>query len=214
MKKLFLIPALLFVFTGSNAQDSKAKAILDGVCLQTKSYATIEIEFTYIMENKKQKVKETKTGTACMKGDKYWLSFAGQKIISDGKTVWTYIKDANEVQINNVNPNDDEAMSPNKLLTSYDKNFTPKFVKEEQRGASFIQILDLTPIKGRSYYKIRVEIDKAKKQIVSSIVYDKNGTSTYTYIVNKFTTNKQFADSKFTFRTADYPGVEVIDLRD
>jgi outer membrane lipoprotein-sorting protein len=60
---------------------------------------------------------------------------------------------------------------------------------------------------------MRVEIDKAKKQIVNSIVYDKNGSSVYTYSVTKFVTNKPIADTKFTFNAKDHPGVEVIDLR-
>lgn len=213
MKKLIFILPFLFLAAKAFPQDAKAKGILDAVALQTKSYSSIEIEFTYTMENKKSGIKEVKKGTACMKGEKYWVSFAGQTIISDGKTQWTYIKDNNEVQINTVDPNDDQSMNPSKLLTSYNKSFTPKFIKEEVRGAKTIQILDLTPLKGRSYYKIRVEIDKSAKQIVNSIVYDKNGTSTYTYSVVKFTPNKAILDTKFTFRASDYPGVEVIDLR-
>lgn len=214
MKKLlFILPALL-LFGKAEAQDNtKAKQILDGVCQQTKSYSTIEIEFTYTMQNTKANVKETKSGTACMKGDKFWVSFAGQVIICDGKTQWTYIKANNEVQITSVSPDDDESMNPSKLLTGYDKSFTPKFIKEETRSGKVIQILDLTPLKARSYFKIRVEIDKTQKQIVNSIVYDKNGTTTYTYTVLKNTPNKAIADTKFTFRAADYPGVEIIDLR-
>lgn len=213
MKKLFLLIPALFFAVQAFPQDAKAKTILDAVALQTKSYSTIEIEFSYTMENKKSAIKETKKGTACMKGEKYWMSFAGQTIISDGKTQWTYIKDNNEVQINTVNPNDDQSMNPSKLLTSYDKSFTPKFIKEEVKNGKTYQLLDLTPIKGRSYFKIRVEIDKAAKQIAKSIVYDKNGTSTYTYVVIKLTPNKPIADTKFTFRASDYPGVDVIDLR-
>jgi outer membrane lipoprotein-sorting protein len=213
MKKLFLFLPFLLLFARAEAQDAKAKSILDGVCQQTKTYSTIEIEFTYNMSNSKTGVNETKKGTASMKGSKYWLSFAGQTIISDGVTQWTYIKDNNEVQINTVDPNDDQSMNPSKLLTSYDKSFTPKFVKEEVRSGKTYQILDLTPLKGRSYFKIRVEIDKAVKQISKSIVYDKNGSSTYTYSVVKFTPNKVIPDTKFTFRAADYPGVDIIDLR-
>lgn len=213
MKKLLLLIPVLFFSVKAFPQDAKAKSILDAVALQTKSYSTIEIEFTYNMENKKSGINETKKGTACMKGEKYWMNFAGQTIFCDGKTQWTYIKDNNEVQINTVNPNDDQSMNPSKLLTSYDKSFTPKFIKEESKNGKIYQILDLTPLKGRSYYKIRVEIDKAAKQIAKSIVYDKNGTSTYTYTVVKFTPNKAILDTKFTFRAADYPGVDVIDLR-
>jgi outer membrane lipoprotein-sorting protein len=117
------------------------------------------------------------------------------------------------VQVNTVDPNNDESMNPSKLLTSYDKSFTPKFIKEEVRGTKTLQILDLTPLKGRSYFKIRVEIDKTQKQIVNSIVYDKNGATTYTYSVIKFTPNKATPDTKFTFNAKEYPGVEVIDMR-
>lgn len=212
MKQIsFAIIALLWIAT-SNAQD-KSKAILDNVLAQTKSYSTIEITFNYVMENKSKKIKETKTGLASMKGDKYWLDFGGQQIISDGKTVWTYIKDNNEVQINNNDPNDDQSLNPAKLLTSYNKSFTPKFIKEETRGADIYQIIDLTPLKTRSYYKMRLEIDKAKKQIVNSIVYDKNGSTVYTYSVTKFVTNKTILDTKFVFKTSDHPGIEIIDLR-
>lgn len=213
-KLLFIVPIFLLPLLNVKAQDnSKAKAILDGVCQQTKSYTTIEIEFTYTMENKKKNMKEAKKGTACMKGEKYWLSFAGQNIISDGKTMWTYITESNEVQINNVNPNDDQSLNPSKLLTAYDKSFTPKFIKEEVRTGKTLQILDLTPLKARSYFKIRVEIDKVKKQIANSIVYDKDGATTYTYSVLKFTTNKAIPDTKFTFKVSDHPGCEVVDLR-
>jgi len=215
MKKLILM--LLVLTTVSlkiSAQDNaKAKAILDGVCAQTKQYTSIDIAFSYKMENKTKKINETKTGVATMKGDKFWLEFSGQQIMSDGKTVWTYIKDNNEVQINTNNPNDDQALNPAKLLTGYDKSFTPKFIKEETRGAVIFQIIDLTPLKARSYYKMRVEIDKAKKQIVNAIIYDKNGSTVYTYTVTKFVTNKVVPDTKFTFKNADHPGVEVIDLR-
>jgi len=214
MKKIILSVSVILIALNLNAQDNtKAKAILDAVSLQTKSYTSIDIAFSYIMENKSKKIKETKTGVASMKGDKFWLDFSGQQIMSDGKTVWTYIKDNNEVQINSNDPNDDQALNPAKLLTSYNKSFTPKFIKEETRGAVIFQIIDLTPLKARSYSKMRVEIDKAKKQIVNSIVYDKNGTTVYTYSVTKFVTNKAIADTKFTFNAKDHPGVEVIDLR-
>lgn len=214
MKKLILLISILFLAPYVYSQDnSNAKTILDAVSKQTKSYTSIEISFSYTMENKAKKLKEVKTGSAVLKGDKYYLNFSGQEVFCDGKTIWTYIKDNNEVQINNVNANDEQAFNPSQLLTDYSKKFTPKFIKEETRGAVIYQIIDLTPLKARSYIKIRLEIDKAKKQIANSIVYDKNGSTTYTYAITKFVTNKTFADSKFIFKKSDHPGVEEVDLR-
>ena len=39
-----------------------------------------------------------------MKGNKYVVQITGQEIYSDGKTIWTYDKSANEVTITKVDP--------------------------------------------------------------------------------------------------------------
>lgn len=214
MKKIIFTALLISSALALNAQDnSKAKAILDGVSQQTKSYTNIDITFTFTIENTKKKTKDTKTGIACMKGEKYWMEFSEQEIICDGQSVWTYIKDNKEVQINVNDPDNDQTLNPVKLLTDYNKNYTPKFIKEESRGSKIFQILDLTPIKAKKFYKVRLEIDKQLKQLVNAIIYDKNGVSVYTYSITKFVTNKTFPDSKFIFKASDHPGVEVIDLR-
>ena len=86
------------------------------------------------------------------------------------------------------------------------------YIKDEVQGGKTIAIIDMTPIKAKSYYKVRLNIDKIAQQITSTIVYDKNG-STYTYTVTKFTSNVPMADALFTFNKANYPGVQVNDMR-
>jgi len=99
-----LITALLLLFTFSlSAQtDTKAQKILNDVSAKTKSYNSIRIEFTYKMENTAQKINDSYKGVLISKGNKYKLTVSGQDVISDGKTVWTYLKDANEVQVNSA----------------------------------------------------------------------------------------------------------------
>jgi len=214
MKKILVTALLISVAVIINAQDNtKAKAILDGVSQQTKSYASIDISFSFTVQNTAKKIKDTKTGFASMKGEKYWSDFAGQEVSCDGITVWTYLKESNEVQINTNDPDNDQALNPISLLNDYSKSYSPKFIKEETRGSRIFQLLDLTPVKAKSYYKVRLEIDKAAKHIVNAIIYDKNGVNTYTYCITKFVTNKTIPESKFTFKASDHPGVEVIDLR-
>lgn len=212
----FFFGCILLLFLSSkqaNAQaDAKAKAILDGVTAQTKSYQTIRIEFSYVLENKKQNIKETLSGVAILKGDKYHLKFMGQTIFCDGKKRWVFNEDANEVQVYTVNPNDDEN-SPAQLLTSYDKSYEPKFIKEAVENGVIIQTIDLKPLKAKKFYKIRIRIDKTKKQIVSSVIYDKDSYTTYTYTVKKFEPNVKVLDSQFVFDKSKYPGVEIIDMQ-
>ena len=187
--------------------DKKAQTILNDLSATTKSYKSIRIEFTYKMENAAKKINESYKGVLISKGDKYKLTFSGQEVICDSKTVWTYLKDANEVQINSVNT-DDDSFTPTKLLSSYNKDYRPKLIKE----TSQIQTIELVPIKKKNFTKVRATIDRTKKMINTISIYDKNG-SIYSYIVNKMDVNQPFTDSMFTFKAASHPGVDEIDMR-
>ncbi len=205
----------MFVINISNAQvvDKKANEILDKLSAKMKTFVNYKIEFVYTLENKTEKIKQSKIGSAIIKGDKYSLNVSGQRIISDGKTVWTYIPDAEEVQINNVNPNDDNALNPTKLLSTYSKNYRAKLIKEVKQSGILTQIIDLVPVNGgKAYYKVRLNIDKTKLQIISTEIYNKNG-STFMYQVNKFLSNLKISDNEFVFRASDFPGVEINDMR-
>jgi len=212
MKKLILLTVLIIAAnTGfSQVKDKNADAILESVSTKMKALKTMRIEFTYIMENTAEKIKESKSGSIYIEGDKYRLYIADQLVISDGVTVWTYFKDANEVQINDVDPNDDN--TPMKMLTAYNKNYKAKLIKEMPKGGKTIQVIDLTPNKTQSYFKLRLEIDKLAKTVVNSTIYDKNG-STYTYVVDKLHENPNIHSSRFSFNKADYPGVVITDMR-
>ena len=218
MKKIILsifIAVVLISITKVNAQvvDKKAIAIVDQLAAKMKSYTTLKIDFTYTLENKQNKINQSKKGTIIIKGDKYSLNVSGQRIISDGKTVWTYIPDAKEVQINSVNPNEDEGINLTKLLASYSKNFRPKLIKEEKKAGVNTYIVDLVPIKTKAFYKVRLVIDKDKNQIISTEIYNKN-ESTFKYKVDKFIPNPKAVDTDFTFKKSDYPAnVEINDMR-
>ena len=216
MKRLnFMSLFILVLFMNqsmSQVVDEKANSILDKVSVKMKSYTSMKIEFTYTIDNKAEKIHQSKTGVVTIKGDKYSLTIQKQRIISDGKTVWTYIPDANEVQINNVNTKDDEALNPAKLLATYSKNYRAKLVKELNQGGVMTQIVDLVPIKGKAFFKVRLMVDKTKLQVLSTEIYNKNG-STYAYKVNKFTPNSKVLDAEFSFKASDFPGVEINDMR-
>ncbi len=208
MKKFLLLFSLLLsaaVIFGQT--DKKAKTVLDEVSAKTKAFKTIKIEFTYKMENPGQNISESFSGTLLSKGDSYKLMFSGQEVISDGKTVWTFLKDANEVQINEATK-DDDSFTPTNLLTTYSENFKAKMLQETAK----LYVIELTPVQKKNINKVKVSIDKARKIVSSLTIFDKNG-STYTYTVNKFETDLPYKDTMFTFKASDHPGVEVIDMR-
>jgi outer membrane lipoprotein-sorting protein len=49
-------------------------------------------------------------------------------------------------------------------------------------------------------------------QISSFTMIDKQG-SHFKYVIDSFVTNKEMNNDFFVFKTADYPNVDVIDLR-
>jgi len=134
MKKflLFSVALVLLNLVQAQVDDPKAKKILHNLSEKYKSYNTMKFEFTYTISNPKNKVNESKKGSIYIKGNKYRLYIDNQIIICDGKTVWTYIKDENEVQINNLDTNN--LNTPTKILTAYEKKLSCKVYQGSSRS--------------------------------------------------------------------------------
>lgn len=208
-----MLCCFLHLFTATAQQkDSKAEQILNGVSAKYKGYKSVQADFIIKMEAGNSSTTDQQSGTLYLKGNKYKLILSNQEIISDNNTVWTYLKDANEVQINTFEK-DDNNISPTEIFTIYEKNFLYAFTEEKTIAGKTLQIIDLTPNdKNKPYFKIRLMIDKAAKTIQSAIVFDKNGNR-YTYEIKKFMPDVELSEAFFTFDTKKYPGIEVVDLR-
>lgn len=213
MKFIKITILILTISLGVFAQgDKKAKDILAGVSAKYKSMKSMKADFSYTLENPQAKIKETQSGSILVSGNRYRLNIAGQEVISDGKTTWTYMKEAKEVQVNDVDPNA-EGIKPAEIFTMYEKGFLYKFVDEKTVGGKIQQNIELTPTdKNKEFFKIKLTIDKTSKQIVKSIIYEKSGNR-YTYAIKSFTPNAAITASSFSFDPKKYPGVEVVDLR-
>lgn len=216
MKKI--LGALLIlsgISFGSYAQqDVKAKAILAEVSKKYKSYNIVKADFNFTLESPQNKAKETQQGTLIAKAaaNQYKVMMTDQDIISDGKSQWTYLKKDKEVQVS-VADNNSDALNPAKIFTLYEKGFKYLYTGEQKAGARVYQLIDLSPTDTKkSYFKIRLSIDKAAKQVASVLIFDKNGNK-YTYAVKSFAANAKIPESAFTFDARKYPGVEVVDLR-
>jgi len=213
---LKLLTAVMFITATAvvplivNAQsaEKKANTLLEEVTAKMKAYKTMKLDFTYSMVNKGQKINESFKGTLLSKGEKYKLNISEQQIFCDGKTAWTYQKDANEVQINEVT-GDEDSFTPTKFMTTYGNNYKSKLISDK----GTLQVIEMSPLKGRKKFsKVNLTLDKESKQIKSMQVFDKNG-GVFTYNIEHFTTNQPIADSEFVFKASNYPKVEVVDMR-
>lgn len=224
MKKTILYIALLLTacFKASAQQDAQAKAILNQVSQKYKTYTSIKTDFTFTLDNPQAGDKSTTNGTLIVrpKQNKFKATmYAGgsktaveQEIISDGKTQWTYLKADKEVQVNNAGKADD-ALNPATIFTIYEHGYKYLYTGDQKVGGRVCQVIELSPIDAsKNFFKVRLLIDKAKKQIYSAVIFDKGGAH-YTYTLNTFTPNAPAADALFTWNKAAHPGVELVDLR-
>lgn len=213
MRKIFTLTLTALISLGTFAQeDMKAKAILDKLSAKTKAYKTIKAEFQFTINNKAEGINESQLGKIQIKGEKYFLSIAGQDVISNGKDIYTVLKDAEEVQINSVPDEDEEGfISPNTIFTLYEDGFKYKYVKEDKG----LHIINLYPkeVEDKDFHRIALYINKAKNEISKIKIYGKDGSTT-TYNIKSFIANAVIPDTQFTFNKAEHVNFEIVDLRD
>jgi outer membrane lipoprotein-sorting protein len=192
----------------SQVKDEKAVKLLEEVSQKAKAAKSIKVDFSYSMVNAKAKINEEKSGTLLLSGDKYRMTVTGQTVISNGETIWTYIKETNEVQVNTMEDKDD-AMTPSKLLTSYNANFKSKIIKSTDPAAETVELI---PNASKTFTRAVLSVDKVKKQVKKFTLYDKSG-NVFTYTIKTYATDTPVTPADFNFDVKKYPGVEVIDMR-
>jgi outer membrane lipoprotein carrier protein len=213
MKKPFLAFLLLFFVKMTFAQyDPKALETLDAMSKKYKSIPAFEANISYTLTNDVEKINEEFKGKITVKGDKYRLVLPEQEVINNGTTMWTYLPEAKEVNIDNYDPNSDE-INPSKIYDIYKKNFKYLYLADKTEGGVVCEEIDLVPEKkDAQFFKIKMYINKKDKSIQSWTMFDKSGNR-YKYTLTKFNPNANVADAFFSFDPKKYPGVEVIDLR-
>ena len=214
MRKLITVSVVVLCFaslTATAQNDPKAKAVLDAVSKKVNGLKSMKANFAIHITG--GKVKDSKKGNVSLKGEKYHVLLGGQEIICDTKTVWTYNKEAKEVQVTNYNPSE-QSISPAKLLSgSYEKEYRYNYKGEKKDGAKNCDVVELLPKESSSKVsRIELLVDKAVSMVVSGNIWEKNGNKIQ-YTISNFTPNAPVPDSYFTWVAKDHLGVEVVDLR-
>lgn len=213
MKKAILATFLLGATTSLWAQyDPKALEILEAMSKKYKATPSFEAAFSYTLTNETEKINEEFKGKMMVKGDKYRLTLPEQEVINNGTTVWTYLPDAKEVNIDNFDPNSDD-LNPSKFYEIYKKGYKYLYIEDKTDGGVLCEVVDLVPEKrDAQYFKVRMNIVKKDKSVHSWTMFDKAG-NLYKYSITKFNAAAKMDDTAFTFDPKKYPGVEIIDLR-
>ena len=208
-QKFLLIALLLFFSLSIQAQDKKAKELLDQVTAKVKSYSTIVIDFKYSLNNAKENINQDSKGNVTMKGNQYILNFMGVTKIFDGKKTYTIVPEDEEITISKVNEKDDNAITPSKMLTFFNTGYKYNMdILQNVKGRK-IQYIKLVPTSSKDQRKeVLLGIDIQTKHIYNLIEVGKKGTKT-TLTVNSFKTNQPLSKNQFTFAESKYPNYYI-----
>lgn len=204
MKKLGIV-FLILIGLSVNAQDKRAKDLLDDVTEKIKSYDNIVIDFKYSLNNVKENVNQESKGNVILDGNKYVLNLMGVTKIYDGKKIYTINPEDEEVTISSANDSDSKAITPSKLLTFFNTGYRFDWDDLQDVKGRKIQYIKLDPINPKDQRKeILLGIDIQTKTIYNLIEVSKNGTKT-TLTVNSFKINQPLPQNQFTFVANKYP---------
>lgn len=192
----------------------RAADILDALSEQYAGYDNIKADFRYLIEsrNEDEDFRDEQEGTVWLKDRKFKLELGTQEITSDNETIWTYIKDANEVQVNTFNPDEFE-FHPSEIFSVYKDDYRYIYAGHNVEAGKVYDVVELNPLdRDDIVFKVRLYILKSTGQISQTKVFEKNGL-VYTYDILNTKTNLKLDDDFFTFREDKHPNVKVVDLR-
>lgn len=209
MKELFnfkksIVFALLMLGVIVSAQAQTAKGLLNDVNIKVKGYDNIFIDFKYALSNDAEDVNQETRGDVVLAGDLYKLNLIGTTQLNDGSNIYTIVPEDEEVTISPVSDQDENAITPSKMLSFFNEGYTYKMDIVQKVQGRTIQFVKLTPIDSNSEIKYaHLGVDKQTKHVYKLIITQNNSTK-ITITVNSFKTNQPLAKNTFTFDQSKY----------
>ena len=207
MKTKNIIACLFLLFaTQAVSAQNNAEALIRVLVDQIKSHQNVEMTFNYQISPDGKQMGDSEKGHAWLQGEAYKVEMADEQTISNGKTIWTYFVDAEEVMVSNANEGTDN--TPLKLLTSLDESYAATLTGIDAKG---IATIELANPKGQ-YKRVTLKINTKKSELKSADIYLEDGSKAV-ITVEEMKFDQELGDKFFTFDTKKHPKVDVIDMR-
>ncbi len=202
-----LLPSLLVLNSLLlNAQGpEEAEKLLNEVSTTIASFENMSFDFTYILENRTENIRQETNGSAVLSDDRYKINFLGNEQIFDGNTTYTIVPENEEVTISNSEEDSDFGINPKELLVFYKSGYAYQWDIRQNIKGRRIQFVKLIPSKENKDLKyLLLGIDMRTKIIYRLIEVGKGDTRT-TLTLKNIKTNIQLAADLFTFNASKYP---------
>lgn len=196
------------------SSDPDALSLLEKIKFDYDAFESHLMEFKLTVEFPGEAI-QVYNGILLQSGEKFELDLGDKLIISDDTTVWLYLKDRNELQINDADFGDDgEYMSPNRIFNLYkSKEFIFAISNSFYENSKSITQIECKPVDSDSEYsKMRLSVEDKSKKVHSFKIYSKDG-SRYTMDFLSHKKNVDLNGDNFSFDISKFENIIVEDLR-
>lgn len=206
MKKIVWICFVFLVSFPLQGQSPEvAKKLLDDVSETIASFENLSFDFSYVLENRQENIRQETTGSAAIKGDQYKISFLGNEQLFDGEKTYTIIPENEEITISSPDDDSGFGINPSELLVFYKTGYAYQWdIKQNVKGRP-IQFIKLIPNEeNREVKYLLLGIDMRTKVIYRLIEIGNSETRT-TLTLKNLRTNIPLNSDFFTFDDSKYP---------
>lgn len=190
---------LLMLLFAVASYGQSAQQVLDKTAAVVSNKSGVQASFTI----SSQQYGNT-SGTISVKGRQFHANTNEATVWFDGKTQWTYVKQNDEVNVNNPTQADLQAINPYNFIYLYKQGYQASMTKS---GQNYVVTL-----KGNGKSIREMVITISQKTYVPSQIRMLQNKQWTTITVSGFKTAK-LSDSLFRFNRKAYPNAEIIDLR-
>ena len=201
MTRLYcLLGTVLITLSSYAAWD--AKSVLDKAASEFRKCPSVNVTFEVAVSG------DTDNGTILLQGNKFHTKLSNTTTWFDGKTMWSYVKDNEEVNVTEPKSAQLAKMNPYAFIDMYKKGYDVAFGVNTKNY--FEVVLTSTNTKN-SIQKAVIRINRMNYQPMYIMM---GGSKADIEIkVTSYKKGKKQADSTFRFNKSKYPHAEIIDLR-
>lgn len=209
MKVHYFVLVFLFNLYLTVAQTSmEAKKILDAVANKISSYENLQFNFTYILNNRQENIRQESKGSVLVAGERYKLEFMGMEQLFDGEKTYTIVPENEEVTIS-TSDEDELGINPTKLLRFYLEGYDYQMDIRQKVSGNIIQYIKLIPSEENpDIDHLLLGINRKNLSIYRLIEVGSNGTQTTLTLINQIV-NQPINASPFSFKRSDYPNYYI-----
>ena len=201
IKSIYLF--FILSFFGFSQGDQRARALLNQVSEVYASYDTMQMRFSYQLDNTAEAISQKEEGGILVAKDKYRLTILGIQQIFDGTFVYT-IDDLNEEVIIQEQAALDTPLNPLDIFDFHKEGYLLQWDIAQRVSGRDIRYIKLIPTETESESKyLLLGIDTSSKELYKIINLGINGTDT-TFVIKQFTANQPLAPETFVFDKDKY----------